>query len=219
MTGEKKLKIIKDIVEITHLMYERQMSNAYEGNVSIRKGNRVFVTPAGISKGIVTADMIVELDLEGNIIKGRYKPSSEVGLHLEIYKLRDDINSVIHNHAPYATAFAIARKPIETKAYPEMIILFDKVPLVSYGTPGTGEVYADLEKYIHNTDVFLLANHGVVAAGKDVRDAFDKLEAVEKTAKTLYLARQLGGEYPLDEEKIKELYEMRFRLSGKERML
>ncbi len=210
------LKIKREITKMTRYMYDRQMVNTYEGNVSIRKGDRVFVTPGGISKGKVKARMIVEMDLDGNVVCGKYQPSSEVKLHLEIYRLRNDITSVIHNHSPYATAFAIARKPVVTKAYPEMIVLFDKIPLIEYGTPGTKEVYTGIKKYIDKTDTFLLANHGLVAGGKNIWDAFNKVESIEKTAKTLVIAGLLGGEHPIEDEKLRELYRMRLEMFGKE---
>ncbi len=215
MNGKTK----KDIAKITRYMHTTRLVNAYEGNVSVRYKDYVYITPAGISKGIVKPHMIVQLDMEGNILSNNgYRPSSEYKLHLHLYNIRNDISSVIHNHATYSTAYAIARKPIETKAYPEMIVLFDKIPVVEYGTPGSEGVYEGINKYVDYTDVFLLANHGIVSAGEDIWDALRKIEAVEKTAKTLLMARMLGGECPIEDDGLEELYAMRMKLFGKQKM-
>lgn len=175
------------------MMYERGMVNAYEGNISARAGDKVYITPSGVCKGDLTTAMLIESDMTGNTFKGRYKPSSELGMHLKIYELRKDVSAVIHNHATYATAFALARKPIETKGYAEPIILFKSVPVADYGTPGTDKISAGFSKVIYDTDIFLLANHGIIAYGTGLKEVFYNIEAVEKTAKTLLLARLMGG--------------------------
>jgi L-fuculose-phosphate aldolase len=190
-------------------MYEKDMVNALEGNVSVKDGSKIYITPSGICKGSLEEDMLVIVDELGNIIEGDYKPTSEMKLHLECYRLRSDITCVIHNHSTYATAFAIANKPIESKAYPEMMVIFDKIPVVAYGTPSTDEVHEDVKNHIDKTDVFLLSRHGVVAVGKELNDAFYKIEAVESIAKKLTIVKSLGGEAPLSKEQIEKLYEMR----------
>lgn len=130
-------------------------------------------------------------------------------MHLAAYRNRPDIKSVIHAHPPYATAFAVANKPIETKAYPEMIVLFGKIPLAAYGTPSTDEIHYGMDQYVKDYDIILLANHGVIAFGSNAYDAFFKLESAEGIAKVLTLAAQLGGEKELPQNKLEELYEMR----------
>jgi len=202
-------QIKKQIVEISKIMYEKGMVNAFEGNISVLYKNKVYITPSAICKGFLTEEMIVAVDLSGNVIEGGYKPSSELKLHLAAYRFRPDINSVIHAHSPYATAFAVANKPIETKAYPEMIALFGKVPLADYGTPSTDEIYYGVEKHIIDYDVILLANHGIMSVGKDVYDSFFKLESAESIAKVLLLTNLLGGEKNLPEDKLSELYKRR----------
>jgi len=207
---------IKDkIVEVSRMMYERRMVNAYEGNISIKAEERVTITPSGVCKGILEPDMLIETDLKGNVLAGGYKPSSELTMHLKIYALRPDVTAVIHTHPTYATAFALARKPIETKGYAEPIILFNKIPVADYGTPGTEKITAGFIKVIHDSDVFLLANHGLIAYGNDLTEIYYNIEAVEKTAKTLLLARLLGGETELSAEEIEELYGIRQKMFGK----
>lgn len=185
------------------------MVNAYEGNISILNDRKVYITPSAVCKGFLSEEMIVVTDLDGNILEGSYKPSSEIKLHLAAYRNRPDVKAVVHAHSPYATAFAICNKPIETKAYPEMIVIFGSVPLAEYGTPSTDEIYYGMERHLLQHDVVLLANHGVVSVGTDAFDAFFKLESVEAIAKTLFLARQLGEERDLPWDKLEILYEMR----------
>jgi L-fuculose-phosphate aldolase len=202
-------KIKQQLVEVSKLMYDKGMVNAYEGNLSVFENGSVYITPSAKCKGYLTQDMIVVTDLDGNILEGSLKPSSEIKLHLAAYKNNPEIKSVIHAHSPYATAFAICGRPIETKAYPEMIVLYGTIPLADYGTPSTDEIYKGMLKYINEYEVILLANHGVVSLGRDLYETYFKLESVECIAKTLFLAEQLGGAYELPSEKLELLYEMR----------
>lgn len=202
--------IKKQIVEVSKWLYEKGMVTAYEGNLSIKYGDRVYITPSAVCKGFLDENMIVVVDLEGNPIeKSEYKPSSETKIHLYIYRERDDVASVIHSHAPHSTAYAIANKPIATKAYPEMMAVFGQVPLINYGTPSTDEIYAGLKDYIDEYNVYLLANHGIVSVGKDIRQAYFRMESIENIAKTLLLAKLAGGEVDLPQNKIDEIEVMR----------
>lgn len=203
------MTIKKDILEVSKLLYAKNLVNAFEGNVSVIEDGRVYITPSAVCKGFLTEHMLVVMDLEGNVLEGSYRPSSEAKLHLAVYRDRPDIKSVVHAHPPYATAFAVANRPIETKAYPEMIVLFDKVPLAAYGTPSTDEVYAGMRPYVREYDNILLANHGLVSFGRDAYDAFFKLESIEGVARVLTLAGQLGGERELPQNKLEALYELR----------
>jgi L-fuculose-phosphate aldolase len=202
------MSIRSEIIDVSRLLYSKGLATAFEGNISVKDGDKIFITPSGICKGFVTEEMLVIMDLHGNVLEGKYKPSSESKLHLAAYRSRPDINSVVHAHPPYATAFAVANKPIETKGYPEAIVLYDKIPLAAYGTPSTDEICHGVEEYINDYDIILLANHGVVAFGKNAYDSFFKLESAEGIAKVLFLARQLGGEKELPQNKLDELYQM-----------
>ena len=212
--------IRSDLVKIAKTMYDKQMLNAYEGNVSIKVDDRIYITPSSVCKGFLTEDMLVAVDAQGNVVEaqGKYVPSSETKLHLECYRLRPDITSVVHNHSPFATAFAIANMPIQTRAYSEMIIAFDTIPVVPYGTPSTPEVYDGLSKYIHTVDTFMIGNHGIVAVGSDVYDAFFKIEAAESIAKSLTIARLLGGESPIPDHQIEVLYRIRKEKFGRDKL-
>jgi L-fuculose-phosphate aldolase len=198
-------KIRNHIVQVSKMMYEKGMANAFEGNVSVIENDKIYITPSGICKGFLTPDMIVVTDMKGQTLEGKFKPSSELLLHINSYRHRPDIKSVIHAHSPHATAFALANLPIESKSYTEMIMVFDRIPLADYGTPSTDRIFDGVKKYITDYDIILLANHGIMSVGKDVFDAYFKLEAAESIAKVLILARQLGGEKELAPDQLKEL--------------
>lgn len=202
---------VQDILQLSRLMYEKGMVNAFEGNLSVKTVEGLIITPSQICKGFLTEEMLVETDRQGRVIKGSRKPSSEILVHLEAYSIRSDIGAVIHAHTPYATAFAVANKPLETKAYPEMIALYGEIPLVKYGTPSTPGICADLKNHLCDHDVVLLANHGIVAVGKDLYDAYYKLESAESIAKVLLLTRILGGEHDLPPEEVERLRDMRIK--------
>lgn len=208
-------EIRKQIVEVARLMYHKNMVNAFEGNISVLDKDLVYITPSAVCKGFLTDEMLVVTDMEGNVVEGAYKPSSEIKLHLAAYRNRSDIKSVVHAHPPYATAYAVANKAIETKAYPEMIVLFKKIPLAAYGTPSTDEIWQGMLEYIQEYEIILLANHGIVTVGRDAYDAFFKLESAESIAKTLLLAGLLGGENELSPEKLNELFELRKKAGRK----
>ena len=201
-------EIRANVLEVAKAMYDKGMANALEGNVSYKDGNRVFITPSGICKGYLKSEMIAVTDLSGKQLEGDYAPSSELKLHLKCYALREDVRSVVHAHSPYATAYAIANKPIASKAYPEMIVVFDKIPLVKYGTPSTDAIHEGVADVIYDYDVFLLANHGIVSVSPDLYDAFLRLEAVESIANVLAITKQLGGEHALPPQEIETLQEM-----------
>ena len=213
-------EIRTNILEIAKNMYQKGLVNAYEGNVSYNNNGKIYITPSQVCKGYLTNDMLIVTDMSGCIIEAKdgYKPSSELKLHLACYRINVEIKAVVHTHSPYATAYALANKPIITKAYPEMIVVFDKIPLVKYGRPSTDDIHTDLKNVIsHDCDVFLLANHGIVSVGTDMFDAFFKIEAVENIAKVLTITEQIGGEKPLSHEELSALYEMRKELLEKKK--
>lgn len=205
--------IKKSIIEVAKLMYDKGLVSPYEGNISVLYEEQVYITPGGVCKGYLSEDMIVVTDLNGNVLEGMYKPSSEIKLHLAAYGYRSNIRSVVHAHPPYATAYAVANKSIETKAYTEMIALFDKIPLAKYGTPSTDEIGIGIEEYIDTYDIILLANHGIVTVGIDLLDAFFKLEAAESMAKTLLLTNMLGGEKELPSDELEKLYDINKKIN------
>jgi L-fuculose-phosphate aldolase len=201
-------RLKQQLVEVAKLAYDKGLVNAHEGNLSLRAGDKVYITPSGVCKGFLEQDMIAVTDLNGKVLEGTCKPSSEIRLHLLTYAERPDIGAVVHSHAPYTTAYAVANKPIKTKAYPEMIVFFGEIPLADYGTQSTDEIFHGVKKYIGNHEVVLLANHGVMTVGKDIYDAFFKLEVL-KVLQGTYTGKCTWGRKELPEEKLIELYNLR----------
>jgi L-fuculose-phosphate aldolase len=206
----------KEIIKYAKKMYTNDMINIFEGNISMRLEDRFIITPSQQSKEDMTEDMIVEMDGDGNVLNPSelYKPSSERKMHLEVFRLRPDVNAVVHNHSAYATAYAVAGKPIRTHALTEMILVFGEIPVVPYGRPGTDKIFAGFAEYLKYRNAVLLANHGVLTVGGSMLKAFGLAEAVEKLAQTLLYAKLLGGEQPIpsdEEEEIRDLGDKRRR--------
>jgi len=195
-----------------------------DGNVSVRLGNGNFLTTrSGINKGSVTAEDILEVDSNGRIVISNQqsaisnvKPSTEFGMHLFIYNNRPDIHAVVHAHPVYATGFAAARQPLISCVFPEVIVGLGAVPLAEYATPSTEEVAQSLTPFVKNADAIMLANHGVVTYGKDLWDAYYKMEKVEHAAHITFVARMLGGEKLLSPEEIEKLRAISMESYGKD---
>ena len=190
----KDYEVKGDIVRVAHMMSDRGLVGTYEGNISVRRDDRIYVTPSMHSKELLTEGQIITCDLRGNVIEGELAPTSETPMHTRCYELRPDIGAVIHCHAPYSTAFAQANLPVESAISPEFLTIFGKVPLLRYGRPGTPEIIADLPDYVDEYDVFLLANHGVLAVGETAMEAFSKTLSLEMLLKTEVIRRVIAGE-------------------------
>jgi len=200
------MEIKETLIYVCRRLYERGFVTATDGNVSCRLPNgNILTTPTSLSKGMVEAKDLIEIDLKGNIINGNTKPSSEIKMHLLFYNERPDVNAVVHAHPSYATGFATAGIAMDQTVFPEVLVILGSIPLSKYGTPSTTEVTEALMPYVKNYDAVLLANHGVVTAGKDLIDALFKMEKVEHSAHTLYIARTLGGEKLLSHDDVEKL--------------
>lgn len=211
-----RIQAAADCLAAAKLLYKRHLVNAYEGNVSIRVGDSIFITPTQICKELLTPDDLVEVDIASGAViragKGR-KPSSELKLHLCCYRNRGDAQAVAHAHPPYATSFALRCEPIETRGYPELMLHYGRVPVCRYGRASTEAVNADVPAVLQEYDAFLLANHGLAAVAATALDAAYKLEGIETIAKVLHLARERGGECPLEDADVAEIE--RLRLSAR----
>ncbi|MBV9489392.1 MAG: class II aldolase/adducin family protein [Verrucomicrobia bacterium] len=193
------------IVEVARAMDQKNLVNAYEGNLSVKRDDWILITPAGKSKASLTSDMIAVVDGTGTQVEGALPFSSEFALHAAAYRFRPDARAAIHCHAPYLTSFALNREPIITRAYPEMINLFGTIPVVPYGTPGTDEIWLELGPHLQASKVVLLANHGVLAVGGDLYEAFELLRAAESIACVLTLAHRRGNVKDLTPEQVSRL--------------
>jgi len=181
-----------------------------DGNLSVRVGDdRVLVTPAGLIKGELEPDDMVEIDLSGRRVRGHRRPSSEIDMHLRILRRRPEVGAVAHAHPPIATGFSVAGEAFDACVLPELIFQVGWVPLVPYGTPGTAELGEQLEPYITGYDALLLANHGAVTMGTTLADARIRMESLEHAAKIILTARLLGRVVQLDRKAVERLEELR----------
>lgn len=203
-------KIKQDICDIGQRIYNKGFAAANDGNISVRiSDNEILCTPTMHSKGFLKPDDICTVDMTGKQTAGRKKRSSEALLHLEIYKQRADLKSVVHCHPPHATAFAIAREPIPQCVLPEVEVFLGDVPIAEYETPG-GQNFADtIIPFVDRTNIILLANHGTVSYGENVERAYWWTEILDAYCRMLMLARQLGHVSHFTEEKSRELLELK----------
>jgi L-fuculose-phosphate aldolase len=199
-------KIKQDICEIGRRIYNKGFAAANDGNITVRIGdNEVLCTPTMHSKGFLKPDDICLVDMTGKQLAGRKKRSSEALLHLEIYRQRPDIKSVVHCHPPHATAFAVAREPIPQCVLPEVEVFLGDVPITKYETPG-GQAFADtVLPFVQKSNVIILANHGTVSFGEDVERAYWWTEILDAYCRILMLAKQLGKVNYLQEREEREL--------------
>jgi L-fuculose-phosphate aldolase len=182
------------------------------GNLSVRLDDgRLLVTPTGVSKFLMKpADMVV-VDLEGRQLDGYRKMTSEVSMHLAVYRHRNDVRAVIHSHPPIATAFACVGRGLDEMLCQEAVMTLGVVPLATYAATGTEEVAASLAPFIPDHDAILLANHGAVSYGRTLLEAFQKMEIVEHLANITLVAHQLGAPRTLEHEQIEQLRDAKNR--------
>ena len=200
----------KNIIEAGKRAYARGYVASNDGNISARIDKKyVLITPTGMSKGFIKASDLIVVDMKGKIVNGKKKPSSEVFMHLQVYHERPDVNSVCHMHPPYATGFSVAGIPLDQDGLSEVIISLGNIPLVPYGTPGTEDFYKPLLPLLKQCNAFLLANHGALAVGTDVFNAYFKMETLEHYAHILFIAKQLGNVNTLNAEQVQKLTALR----------
>ncbi len=207
--SEKDAK--KAIIDIGQRMYVKNFVAANDGNISIKTGdNEVWATPTGVSKGFMKKKMLVKVDLDGNILEGTYKPSSELKMHLRAYKENPKIKSVCHAHPPICTCFAIAGIPLDTPILAEAVITLGNVPVAPYAELGSEEVPEVIAPYCRTHSGLLLANHGAVTWAGDAYRAYYRLESMEYYANLLMLTEKIiGKRNTLTDEQIERLIAMR----------
>lgn len=207
--SEKKAK--KAILDIGQRMYVRNFVAANDGNISIRTGeNEVWATPTGVSKGFMKKKMLVKVDLEGNVLEGTKKPSSELKMHLRAYQENPELLSVCHAHPPICTCFAIAGIPLDVPVLAEAVITLGDVPVAPYAELGSKEVPEVIAPYCHTHNGVLLANHGAVTWAEDPYSAYYWLESMEYYANILMITGKILKEQnTLTEEQVERLLAMR----------
>lgn len=181
------------LVEVGRRLYDRGMLAGTDGNLSTRlSDSNILVTPSGAAKGNLSPDDLVVVDLQGNHVSGHRRASSESAMHLSMYRLRPDIGACVHSHAPHATAFAAAGRPLPYDILPEVVLFVGPIPLTEYAPPGTLAVPESLAPFAADHDAFLLRNHGLLTVGVDLDEALHRHETVEHYAHILWLALALG---------------------------
>ncbi|HPC35701.1 MAG TPA: class II aldolase/adducin family protein [Candidatus Marinimicrobia bacterium] len=206
MTGERKYR--KLICEFGKKIYANGYVAANDGNLSIRLNSEtILITPTNVSKGVVKPSQIAKIDLSGNKLDNNC-PSSESLLHLAIYKRCDWVKAVIHSHPPYATAWAVIGRGLTDPILPETIVSVGQIPLIPYKPPSTQDLADIVADAAQKNDVLLLQNHGLVAVGKDLLDAYYKTERAEHVFRIMALAKLLGEIKPLSKEEVEELYRL-----------
>jgi len=199
-----------DIVEVGRRLWLRGFVASNDGNISVRLDeHRLVTTPTGVSKGFMTPDMMVVTDLDGRKIAGERVASSELKMHLEVYRSRPDARAVVHAHPPTATGFAVAGIALDRAVLAEVITTLGSIPIAEYATPSTEELPAAVRKYVKAHDGILLANHGALALADDVFAAYYRMETIEHFARISLVARTLGREHVLSRTEVDRLQGLR----------
>ena len=204
-------KIKEEIVEISRRLYQKGFVVANEGNISVKLNDRIIVTPTRRSKGFLSVKDLATADLKGKKLEGELEPTSELLLHLFVYQKRPDLGAVIHAHPPYATAVAVAGSELSEDILPEVFLSLGKIPLASYGTPSTKELPNSVARLILKYDAILLKNHGVLTIGKELEEAYFKLERTEHFAHIFFIASSLGRVEKLSSSQMDKLRELKSR--------
>ena len=204
----------QDIVRICRMLHRKNYLAATDGNVSVRLGDQVLTTPSGINKGLMEADQVITVDLEGRVVMGEGRPTSEIRMHLLAYELRPDITAVVHAHLHYATACTLAGVSLMEPILPEVVITLGGIPTTPYATPGTEAVPEAIRGFIQEYDALLLSRHGAMTVGRDVTDAYNKMEKLEHTARVMLAARLQGPVTPLPAAEVETLRRMGEKYKG-----
>lgn len=203
----------QNILEIGRRMYAKNFVASNDGNISCKVSeNTLWCTPTGVSKGFMTDDMLVLMDTDGNVIRGNYKPSSEMKMHLRVYKENPNVKAVVHAHPPAATSYAIAGLPLNRAILTESVMGIGEIPLAPYAMPGTEEVPNSIAPFVNTHNGCLLANHGALTWAGDVMTAWMRMESIEYYALvSMYTKGLIGQVHELTCDQVDRLIERRTR--------
>lgn len=208
--GETDLRLA--IVECGRISYERHLMTSNDGNISVRMDDGlILVTPSGLSKGRLSTDDLIVVDLDGNIIsaKADRRPSSETPMHLEVYKQRDDVRAVVHAHPIFATALTVAGLEFPVDVLPEVLLTLGDVPITAYATPSSHEDAVTIRPFVKQHNALLLCQHGSLTYGKNLDEALIHLERIEHVSEIYYRAKMLGNVKRVPPEAQAQLIELR----------
>jgi L-fuculose-phosphate aldolase len=207
MQSEQTLK--QEIVMICRMMHQKNLIAGLDGNVSVKCGDQLLTTPSGVNKGFLRMDQIITVDWEGRVVEGEGQPTSEMAMHLAVYRLRAEIGAVIHAHPPLVTAFSIAGISLEEFILPEVVMSLGVVPTAAYATPTTPEVPESIRGLIERYDALILERHGALTVGQDLLDAYNKMEKLEHSALVILTALQLGRVRLLPPQEVEKLIQLK----------
>ena len=200
--------IREEIIRVGRLLHQKGYISASDGNISVRlDDDRILTTPTGLSKGFLTKDQLVVINRKGKKVSGSLNPSSEILMHLCVYEERKDVKAVVHAHPPISTAFSIAGVSLARCILPEVVCTLGAIHTTDYATPGTQEVPEVIREFIKTHDALILDRHGTLTVGKELFEAYMKVEKVEHTAAVTLAARQLGNIRLLPDEEVGKLQE------------
>lgn len=209
------MSVRSELIDVCHKVYNKGFVSAYDGNLSVRTSKNTFlITPSGKCKGDLLEKDLLEIDIHANVLKGNGKVSTEAKLHLIAYQKRADIKSVIHCHPVHATAMATAGLDLTKPLFPEVILSIGPVPLCKYATPSTNKLANSILPYIKYCHALLLENHGAVTFGKNISEAYYRMEKLEHAAHTLIIARLIGKEKILSMKNLEELIGLAEKVYG-----
>jgi len=201
-----------EIVRFGKLLHQTGLVAATDGNLSVRLENgNILCTPTVMSKGLMEPEDLVIVDQHGKKVSGSRDASSEIAMHLLIYRSRPDVNAVVHAHPPTATGYAAAGIALDRALCSEIIVTLGSIPLANYETPGTPELAEVLAPLVAEHDAILMANHGVVTCGADLLNAYMNMETVEHFAKIALVTHLLGKQQTLSDQHVDKLREIRLK--------
>ncbi len=202
------MELIKEREKVAAFMrrlYEQKLTTASGGNVSLRIGDRILITPSQIDKAKVVGEQIAILSPDGKIHSQRHKRSMESGMHMTIYKKRPDVRAIVHAHPVFATSFAISGKKIKTSLAGESRAMLGEPALAEYALMGTQRLADLVADACMKSNVVLMRNHGVITVGETLFEAYDRMEVLEASAKITLITEMLGGSHELTVEQLKEI--------------
>lgn len=197
--------IKKELIKYGLIAGQKNLTPGTSGNFSARIGEHIVITASGSANGYLSEDDFVIIDFDGNIVVGNKKPSSEKMLHVEFYKIRQDVNYIIHVHSPYLSSFASCGMALDEPIMAENVFYFGHIPLAEYGMPSSRDLVEKTAKYFKDFDAVLMANHGFITGGSTIKDAYLKLELAESYAQVVFNTKMLGGAVLLSEQQVEEI--------------
>ncbi len=195
----------KELIEYGKLCGVKNFTPGVSGNMSARFEDKILITSSGSANGYLSENDFSLIDYDGNVVGENPKASSEKLLHCEFYKMREDVNYIIHVHSPYLSTFAACNKALDEAYMAENVFYFGQIPLAEYGLPSSRELVNNTAKYFKDYNAVLMANHGFIVGDKTLKDAFLKLELAESYAQVVLNSRLLGGARALDGKQINEI--------------